>query len=54
MKHDIYYPNRDLLKASIGKFSRKSILRVTQNSGNILNLTGKTISMVSGTNTASV
>jgi len=50
---DIYYPNRDLLKPSIGKFSRKSILRVTQNSGNILNLTGKTISMVSGTNTAS-
>ena len=33
---DIYYPNRDLLKPSIGKFSRKSILRVTQNSGSIL------------------
>ena len=50
---DIYYPNRDLLKPSIGKFSRKSILRVTQNSGSVLNLTGKTITMVSGNNTAS-
>ena len=50
---DIYYPNRDLLKPSIGKFSSKSILRVTQNSGNILNLTGKTITMISGTNIAS-
>ena len=50
---DIYYPNRDLLKPSIGKFSRKSILRVLKSSGNILNLTGKTITMISGTNTAS-
>ena len=51
---DIYYPNRDLLKPSIGKFSRKSILRVTQNSGSVLNLTGKTITMVSGTNIGNI
>ena len=50
---DIYYPNRDLLKPSIGKFSSKSILRVLQTSGNVLNLTGQTITMTSGANVAS-
>jgi hypothetical protein len=49
---DIYYPNRDLLKPSIGKFSSKSILRVLQTSGNVLNLTGQTITMTSGTDIA--
>ena len=50
---DIYYPNRDLLKPSIGKFSSKSVLRVLQTAGNILNLTGQTITMTSGANVAS-
>ena len=49
---DIYYPNRDILKPSIGKFSSKSVLRVIQSSGNILNLTGQTITMTSGTDIA--
>ncbi len=50
---DIYYPNRDLLKPSIGQFNEKNILRVLQTSGNLLNSIGQTITMVSGTNTAS-
>ena len=50
---DIYYPNRDILKPSIGKFSSKRILRVLQTSGNVLNLTSKTITMTSGANIAS-
>ena len=50
---DIYYPNRDLLKPSIGQFNEKTILRCLQTSGNLLNTIGQTITMVSGTNTAS-
>ncbi len=50
---DIYYPNRDLLKPSIGQFNEKNILRVLQTLGNLLNSIGQTITMISGTNTAS-
>ena len=50
---DIYYPNRDLLKPSIGQFNEKNILRVLQTSGNLLNSIGQTITMISGTDIAS-
>ena len=50
---DIYYPNRDLLKPSIGQFNQRTILRVLQTSGNLLNAIGQTVNMTSGTDTAS-
>ena len=50
---DIYYPNRDLLKPSIGQFNERTIIRVLQTSGNMLNSIGQTLNMVSGTNVAS-
>ena len=50
---DIYYPNRDLLKPSIGQFNERTIVRVLQTSGNMLNSIGQTLTMVSGTDVAS-
>ena len=50
---DIYYPNRDLLKPSIGQFNERVILRVLQTSGNLLNAIGQTVNMISGSNVAS-
>ena len=50
---DIYYPNRDLLKASNGDWQTKTILRATQTAGSLLNLKGQTITMTTSTSTAS-
>ena len=50
---DIYYPNRDLLKASNGDWQTRTILRATQTAGSLLNLKGQTITMTTSSSTAS-
>ena len=49
---DVYYPNRDLIKPSDGKFNKRTILRATQTSGSLLKLKGQTITMTTGSSTA--
>ena len=50
---DVYYPNRDLLKPSNGDWQTRTILRVTQTAGLLLNLKGQTITMTTSSSTAS-
>ena len=50
---DVYYPNRDLLKPSNGDWQTRTILRVTQTAGSLLNLKGQTITMTTSSSTAS-
>jgi len=49
---DVYYPNRDLLKASSGDWQTRTILRATQTAGSLLNLKGQTITMTTSSSTA--
>ena len=50
---DVYYPNRDLLEPSNGDWQTRTILRVTQTAGSLLNLKGQTITMTTSSSTAS-